>query len=146
MQPTCHRAGLIAVSTTLSPRRAAAVPLVLTDAFHASDLLPPKMRIRIREILNQSTTKRLKGYAKSCPQWCRFCRKKDTPQIPNMPPDQALLKGLSPRKGRETIQLINHLPTLFNLYHFSEGCVPLILLTVRKLIWQNYTVFGILLA
>ena len=56
-------------------------PMSCAGAFHASDLLPPKMRIHIREILNQSTTKRLKGYAKSCRRWCRFCRKKDTPQI-----------------------------------------------------------------
>ena len=63
-----------------------------------------------------------------------------------MPPDQALLKGLSPHKSRETIQLTEYSLPIFNLYHFSEGCVPLILLTVRKLIWQNYTVFGILLA
>ena len=41
-----------------------------------------------------------------------------------MPPDQALLKGLSPRKGRETIQLIGYSLSLFNLYHFAEGCVP----------------------
>ena len=41
-----------------------------------------------------------------------------------MPPDQTLLKGLSLRKGKETIQLIEYSPPLFNLSHFSEGCVP----------------------
>jgi hypothetical protein len=59
----------------------AALPLVLTDAFHASDLLPPKMRIRFGAILNQTTAKRLKVYAKSCHQLRKFCRKKDNPQI-----------------------------------------------------------------
>ena len=48
-------------------------------------------------------------------------------ESPNMPPDQALLKGLSPRKGRETIQLIGYSLSLFNLYHFAEGCVPKVL-------------------
>ena len=43
-------------------------------------------------------------------------------------PNEALLKGLSPRKGRETIQLTEYSLSLFNLSHFSEGCVPLILL------------------
>ena len=53
-------------------------PMSCAGAFHASDLLPPKMRIHIREILNQSTTKRLKGYAKSCHQ---LRTNKDIPQI-----------------------------------------------------------------
>ena len=44
---------------------------------------------------------------------------------PNMPLDQALLKGLSPRKGRETIQLTEYSLFLFNLSHFPRRVCPL---------------------
>jgi hypothetical protein len=43
---------------------------------------------------------------------------------PNMPPAQALLKGLSPQKEREIIQLTEYSLSLFNLSHFPEGCIP----------------------
>ena len=44
---------------------------------------------------------------------------------PNMPLDQALLKGLSPRKGRETIKLVEYSPSLFDLSHFPRRVCPL---------------------
>ena len=46
------------------------------------------------------------------------------PTTPNKPPDQALLKGLSPQESAEIIQSIKHPPTLFNLSHFFKGCDP----------------------
>ena len=42
----------------------------------------------------------------------------------NILPDQALLKGLSPRKEREIIQLTEYSLPLFNLSHSFEGPVP----------------------
>ena len=37
-----------------------------------------------------------------------------------------LFRVLSPQKSRESIQLTEYSLSLFNLSHFSEGCIPLI--------------------
>ena len=38
---------------------------------------------------------------------------------------RCILKGLSPQEPTEIIQLIKYLPTLFNLSHSIEGCIPM---------------------
>ena len=95
-------------------------------AFHASDLLPPKMRIHFGEILNQTSTSTDNPTRNLAADGADSAVRKIPLKSPNMPPDQALLKGLSLQKERETIQLTEYSLPLFNLSHFPEGCVPLI--------------------
>ena len=102
----------------------AAVPLVLMDAFHASDLLSPKMRIRFEKFSTKQQLSDYKATRNLAADGADSAVRKITLKSPSMPLDQALLKGLSPQKERETIQLTEYSLSLFNLSHFPEGCVP----------------------
>ena len=72
----------------------AAVPLVLPDAFHASDLLPPKMRIHFGEILNQASICTDNPTRNLASDGADSAVRKIALKSPNITPDQALLKDL----------------------------------------------------
>ena len=70
------------------------------------------MRIWVGLILK--ITERTKSYPIHLPQ----------PHPYNAQLARCILQGLSLQESTEIIQLINHLPTLFNLSHFPKGCDP----------------------
>ena len=91
---------------------------------------PAKMRIQFGRNLNPLTTYDRTGFPRlqrgrnPTINGADSAVRKITLKSPNTPPDQALLKGLSLQKERETHQLIEYSLFLFYLSHFPEGCVP----------------------
>ena len=61
---------------------------------------------------------------KSCYHGTDSAVRKITLKSPNMPPDQALLKGLSLQKERETIQLIEYSLPFLTYLPFQNGVSP----------------------
>ena len=120
----------------------AAAPNVLCGRIHASDPPPPKMRIHFGAILSSYGNREFCSdeFSTRLHPTTGFTRfrcgrnlaangadsavRKIPLKSPNMPPEQALLKGLSPQESIEIIQLIKYSSALFNLSHSLERCVP----------------------
>ena len=133
-------------STTVPPaaryrNNTISVPLVLTDAFHVSDLLTPKMRIQFVWNLNLLTAYdrinriyKITVRTKSCPQWRRFYRKKDNHSNHLRWP---LIKPFWRVKIKRKHLINQRIHYLFLTYlifskglsHFFKGCVPWFSLT-----------------
>ena len=124
MRPTCRHKIRILFGAIL-----VLSPLQAQGEFY-SDCSHPIMRLRFEISTCLQPTTGLTGFTRLrcgrnlATDGADCAVRKTTLKSPDMPPDQSFLKGLSPRKGRETIQLIGYSLSLFNLYHFAEGCVP----------------------